>query len=773
MDKNLNLQDFCDVKKLITVIQNWSKSTGFSVIVKGSRDEVLVESGQMPVFCRLVQETEAGCIGCKNNESLGTEICECHAGLTKFVLPLKLSGGAVVGIVYGGQVLNSEHSAKQLMERATKLGIEEAKLKHSLRGINRKSREEMKAAVDLLEAVLQSFIDNSYRSWKAEKERQEERQEADRDLRIMSSLSSDYNSIYYIDVFKDSYEIYRLEGELGNNNRELASSNSKLSTTFESFVELLVVDEQKEEIRKEIATENLIRRLQKEKDFTLRYRVKEDPLGREYFEMHFVNVSEHSEECRAVVGFRCMDAFVKAMLIKNQEIDQAKEALIQLQKDTEDTLYNSGTGLWTLDEEIGKAPRFEADRTMRMLLGVEDDITPEECFEHWFERIDKKDLAAVYDCMDRMIEDGFGEVTYRWNHPICGKIWIRCGGAPASHYEKQGRCFKGYHLNITETVQKDEQTKTALKDAYESVNNKNQELKKQLQIIGGIMKSFEAIYYVDAKTGTFLEVGASQGVRAVVGESMEAKGVFSKAVELISTEKGRKDYTEFTDMSTLLERLNGKDYIALEYETNKLKWRKGLWIPTDFEDGKPKHYIYAIQNIDEEIKRQKRLVEISETDGMTGIKNRAGGQAKIMELIQNRTAGVFGLLDCDKLKKINDVYGHAVGDKVIIAIADAMKATFREKDVIMRLGGDEFAFYVVGEREEIHRSKLPEKFLNHIKEIKISELEEKGVEVSIGAYIYTGEKESSFDSMYAKADDAMYKSKKHLESFITLVEENE
>ncbi len=59
-----------------------------------------------------------------------------------------------------------------------------------------------------------------------------------------------------------------------------------------------------------------------------------------------------------------------------------------------------------------------------------------------------------------------------------------------------------------------------------------------------------------------------------------------------------------------------------------------------------------------------------------------------------RSALSFGY--CDKFKSINDTYGHAVGDKVIIAIADTLRKSCRDDDVVLRLGGDEFAVFIPG-----------------------------------------------------------------------------
>lgn len=52
------------------------------------------------------------------------------------------------------------------------------------------------------------------------------------------------------------------------------------------------------------------------------------------------------------------------------------------------------------------------------------------------------------------------------------------------------------------------------------------------------------------------------------------------------------------------------------------------------------------------------------------------------------------LIDCDKFKSINDAFGHAVGDAVIVAIAATLQNSCRSDDIVMRLGGDEFAIFV-------------------------------------------------------------------------------
>lgn len=78
----------------------------------------------------------------------------------------------------------------------------------------------------------------------------------------------------------------------------------------------------------------------------------------------------------------------------------------------------------------------------------------------------------------------------------------------------------------------------------------------------------------------------------------------------------------------------------------------------------------------------------------------------------------------------------------------------------MRLGGDEFILFVTGVTEKKVAEMFFDKLFCSIKKIKIRELGEKNVTISLGACIYDGVKDISFDRLYQRADVAMYQSKK-------------
>ena len=145
---------------------------------------------------------------------------------------------------------------------------------------------------------------------------------------------------------------------------------------------------------------------------------------------------------------------------------------------------------------------------------------------------------------------------------------------------------------------------------------------------------------------------------------------------------------------------------------------------------------------------------------MTGLCNRGSGERRINEFLRERTAGLLCLLDCDKFKAVNDTYGHSVGDKVIIAVAESLQKSCRENDVLLRLGGDEFAIFMPGLLDKKTAEKFFARLFENVGEIAIEEMQGKHVEISLGACFYDGSEFVSFDQLYRNADRAMYQSKK-------------
>lgn len=220
----------------------------------------------------------------------------------------------------------------------------------------------------------------------------------------------------------------------------------------------------------------------------------------------------------------------------------------------------------------------------------------------------------------------------------------------------------------------------------------------------------------------------------------------------------------FMNFETLKERLGSGRTVTEEFLDSSNRWCRARFIVSNFitVNGKNEidHVLWLVENIDEEKRNRDELTYLAETDLMTGIKNRGTGESCIVKLIAAKQPGMFILLDADKFKSINDTYGHNVGDKVIISIADALKKTFRKADVIMRLGGDEFAVYAVDLDTRDKAEVVIQRLFQNIEAIDIPEMADRKVKISAGATFYNGQNAISFKTLYEQADNGTYNSKK-------------
>ena len=230
--------------------------------------------------------------------------------------------------------------------------------------------------------------------------------------------------------------------------------------------------------------------------------------------------------------------------------------------------------------------------------------------------------------------------------------------------------------------------------------------------------------------------------------------------EVISSEQWIDLNARFFNIYTLNERLKDATLLSQEFVNSLNNWMRARIIPVERKaDGSVKSVLLAFESIDEERKKQEHLRHLSETDKMTGILNRGTGEQKIREKLADGEPGMFCLFDADKFKSINDNFGHAVGDKVIMEIAKCLTKTFRDSDVYFRLGGDEFAAYCAEVNNPEIGQRIFDRFFNCIDNIYIPELGHRRIYVSAGAAFFKPD-EDTFETLYKRADEATYKSKK-------------
>lgn len=256
--------------------------------------------------------------------------------------------------------------------------------------------------------------------------------------------------------------------------------------------------------------------------------------------------------------------------------------------------------------------------------------------------------------------------------------------------------------------------------------------------------------------------------KSVFMTSDDAQASFTRIAARISDESCRDRMLQFVDFSTLNERMRGVNTVTEEFLNCCNKWCRTRFIAEKRDDaGQLIRVIWLVELIDRERRQREKLKHLAEIDQMTGICNRGTGEHRISELLSEKQSGMFLLLDIDKFKQYNDTYGHKVGDQVIISVAKALTASFRSYDVVMRLGGDEFAVYALGLTTRDKAQAVIERLLRNIQAIRIPEIGDRSVYVSVGAAFYRGDGDIAFQEIYEQADGCAYMSKKDAGNAVT------
>ena len=153
-------------------------------------------------------------------------------------------------------------------------------------------------------------------------------------------------------------------------------------------------------------------------------------------------------------------------------------------------------------------------------------------------------------------------------------------------------------------------------------------------------------------------------------------------------------------------------------------------------------------------KSLERLNFKASHDELTGVYNRSGYESVLSSIDLANTYMI--LVDIDDFKSINDTYGHEVGDKMLIKTANALKNNFRADDYICRIGGDEFAVFMVHASKE-EQASIAGKITTI--NANLADTGDGLPAASISVGIVHGSESDDAETLFIKADEAMYHAK--------------
>ena len=157
----------------------------------------------------------------------------------------------------------------------------------------------------------------------------------------------------------------------------------------------------------------------------------------------------------------------------------------------------------------------------------------------------------------------------------------------------------------------------------------------------------------------------------------------------------------------------------------------------------------------------EQVTALARTDGLTSLLNRRAFQNGVEERLKlakrQHHDAAFVIADLDFFKSVNDDFGHDAGDKVLIAVAQALLSAVRETDLVARLGGEEFGIFLT-DTELDAAPVVAERMRAAVATVKVPGSKNRSMTGSFGVSFYT--QKESFTDLYNQADRRLYTAKK-------------
>lgn len=194
----------------------------------------------------------------------------------------------------------------------------------------------------------------------------------------------------------------------------------------------------------------------------------------------------------------------------------------------------------------------------------------------------------------------------------------------------------------------------------------------------------------------------------------------------------------------------GADFKVAEILTEEAAW------------GKEKFYVVSLRDVTRNVRMREQLRALSDVDPLTGLLNRRGffeaAQRQVSLARRAKRNMTFLFVDLDGLKRINDTHGHLEGDQCLIEVANILRKTFRQPDILSRYGGDEFAVLAI-EAMEGSSKKILDRLDKNLSAHNTHKRPDRRLSFSLGLAHFDPASPASVEQLIERADERMYENK--------------
>ena len=254
-------------------------------------------------------------------------------------------------------------------------------------------------------------------------------------------------------------------------------------------------------------------------------------------------------------------------------------------------LDSASMGIWRITLCEGKKPRMSAEPNMLEHLGLSRDShkTEEEIYDIWYSGICSDELKVVQGAVQKLIAGKSDEIIYKWNNPIKGVRYIRCGGV-GSKDEEGNQILEGYHYDVTDIM--------------------SQHIQDTL-VVRSFANTYAALFYIDIKNDRYTSyINKFPQFTGILPTS----GCLSKSYltfpNLLCNLRDRERLLEFVDFSTINERMRHRNSISIQYHGVTYEFVELTFTVCDRDsDGSINHIVAAVKDITDQKREEKKMLD--------------------------------------------------------------------------------------------------------------------------------------------------------------------
>lgn len=264
-------------------------------------------------------------------------------------------------------------------------------------------------------------------------------------------------------------------------------------------------------------------------------------------------------------------------------------------RETIGTLSGAKMGMWSIILNDGPA-QLISDNTMAELVGITTDMSPVMAYSIFESNVDKKHLDDVKKCIEEIASGKPAEVTYPYNHPVKGRMMIRCGGTRDENYRGEGILLRGYHQDITIEALKDKKRQREKAEAFD--------------IIDALSRDFSNIFIVDPRKRSV----KPQKLSGFIEEMIQSRSVYpydmlsNKYIDLRVFPEDKEIFRKAINLDHVLSVLMENDTYSEAYrilEGDELHYQECKFVNTN--DGK---IILGFRNVDDTVRESMHQQEL-------------------------------------------------------------------------------------------------------------------------------------------------------------------